>query len=93
MCKTLSFISLIFLSLSSSTFAATTIIPTDRDALELQQKSLLEQAKQQRLSLENSTTLTIPTVTAPTAKDAVCFPIQKIAFHNADAGHRKIDLP
>ncbi|KHS89134.1 peptide transporter [Pectobacterium brasiliense] len=85
MCKTLSFISLIFLSLSSSIFAATVISPTDRDALELQQKSLLEQAKQQRLSLENSTTLTIPTVTAPTAKDAVCFPIQKIAFHNADA--------
>ncbi|GKW17469.1 peptide transporter [Pectobacterium carotovorum subsp. carotovorum] len=85
MCKTLSFISLIFLSLSSSAFAATTISPTDRDALELQQKALLEQAKQQRLSLENSTILTIPTVSAPTAKDAVCFPIQHIAFQDADA--------
>ncbi len=85
MCKTLSFISLIFLSLSSSAFAATTISPTDRDALELQQKALLEQAKQQRLSLENSTILTIPTVSAPTAKDAVCFSIQHIAFQDADS--------
>ncbi|WP_240618616.1 ShlB/FhaC/HecB family hemolysin secretion/activation protein [Pectobacterium punjabense] len=73
------------MSLSSSTFAATAISPTDRDALELQQKSLLEQAKQQRLSLENSTTLTIPAVTAPTTRDAVCFPIQKVVFHDAES--------
>ncbi|MEI7197384.1 hypothetical protein [Pectobacterium versatile] len=63
------------MSVSSSAFAATAISPTDRDALELQQKALLEQAKQQRLSLENNTNLTIPTVTEPTVKDAVCFPI------------------
>lgn len=73
------------LGLCGSAFAAPAISPADHDALQDQQKALLEQAKQQRLSLENSTTLTIPNVTASTEKDAVCFPIQRLVFHGADA--------
>ncbi|MFE8152167.1 ShlB/FhaC/HecB family hemolysin secretion/activation protein [Brenneria goodwinii] len=76
----------LLLGVTFSTYAANGINPTDRDSLEQQQKALLDQTTQQRLSLENTTDLPIPKIVASPTTDTEgsCFPIQNIIFRGAE---------
>ncbi|MFC3393742.1 ShlB/FhaC/HecB family hemolysin secretion/activation protein [Brenneria rubrifaciens] len=84
MCKSLSLLSLALLAVTQPVFAADATNPADRDAQAQQQKALLDQARQQRLSLENATDLNIPAIAAPTTTEGPCFPIQNVAFSGAE---------
>ncbi|RLM26743.1 peptide transporter [Brenneria alni] len=84
MCKSICSLCLFLLTITFSALAASPINPTDRDSLEQQQKALLDQARQQRLSLENATDLHIPAIAPPPTTQGPCFPIQNVAFRGAE---------
>lgn len=84
MCKSLSCLSLVFLTITASVSAASGLNPADRDTQEQQQKALLDQASRQRLSLENATSLDIPPIATPTTSEGPCFPVQNVAFSGAE---------
>ncbi|MEC5319493.1 ShlB/FhaC/HecB family hemolysin secretion/activation protein [Brenneria populi subsp. brevivirga] len=83
MCKP-PFLASLLLGIALPAYAASGLSPADRDTLEQRQKALLEQARQQRESLENAADLSIPTTTA-TSADGPCFPVHHLAF--GDAAH------
>ncbi|MEC5343326.1 ShlB/FhaC/HecB family hemolysin secretion/activation protein [Brenneria populi] len=83
MCKYCAFLALLLLFfVVPPSLAIDDVTPADRDTLEQRQKALLEQARQQRESLENAADLNIPATTATTA-DGPCFPVHHLAFSDA----------
>ncbi|MFE8046459.1 ShlB/FhaC/HecB family hemolysin secretion/activation protein [Brenneria goodwinii] len=66
----------------SPSLAIDDVTPADRNTLELRQKALLEQNKQQRKALENAVQIGEPAA-LPVNADGPCFPIHNIAFNGA----------
>ncbi|MCG8155936.1 ShlB/FhaC/HecB family hemolysin secretion/activation protein [Brenneria goodwinii] len=82
MCKYRTLLGLLLLFVVSPSLAIDDVTPADRNTLELRQKALLEQNKQQRKALENAVQIGEPAA-LPVNADGPCFPIHNIAFNGA----------
>lgn len=68
----------------SSVWCAEITSPADRDSITQQQKTLLEQAQQQREALQNNVELQALPLPVPAAAGAVCQPVRQIVFEGAE---------
>ncbi|MBH1922524.1 ShlB/FhaC/HecB family hemolysin secretion/activation protein [Serratia surfactantfaciens] len=68
----------------SSAWCAEITSPADRDSITQQQKTLLEQAQQQREALQNNVELPALPLPVPAAAGAVCQPVRQIVFEGAE---------
>lgn len=74
----------VLLAFCSSAWCAEITNPADRDSITQQQKTLLEQAQQQREALQNNVELPALPLPVPAAAGAVCQPVRQIVFDGAD---------
>ena len=72
------------LAFCSSAWCAEITSPADRDSITQQQKTLLEQAQQQREALQNNVELPALPLPVPAAAGAVCQPVRQIVFEGAE---------
>lgn len=72
------------LAFCSSAWCAEITSPADRDSITQQQKTLLEQAQQQREALHNNVELPALPLPEPAAAGAVCQPVRQIVFEGAE---------
>lgn len=72
------------LAFCSSAWCAEITSPADRDSITQQQKTLLEQAQQQREALQNSVELPALPLPEPAAAGAVCQTVRQIVFQGAE---------
>ncbi|WP_164713400.1 ShlB/FhaC/HecB family hemolysin secretion/activation protein, partial [Serratia marcescens] len=74
----------VLLVFCSSAWCAEITSPADRDSITQQQKTLLEQAQQQREALQNNVELQALPLPVPAAAGAVCQPVRQIVFEGAE---------
>ncbi|MFW7202117.1 ShlB/FhaC/HecB family hemolysin secretion/activation protein [Serratia sp. BNK-17] len=74
----------VLLAFCSSAWCAEITSPADRDSITQQQKTLLEQAQQQREALQNNVELPALPLPVPAAAGAVCQPVRQIVFESAE---------
>ncbi|MBH2984559.1 ShlB/FhaC/HecB family hemolysin secretion/activation protein [Serratia marcescens] len=72
------------LALCAPAWCAEIASPADRDSITQQQKTLLEQAQQQREALQNNVELPGLPLPEPAAAGAVCQPVRQIVFQGAE---------
>ncbi len=68
------------LALCAPAWCAEITSPADRDSITQQQKTLLEQAQQQREALQNNVELPALPLPVSAAAGAVCQPVRQIVF-------------
>ncbi len=72
------------LALCAPAWCAEIASPADRDSITQQQKTLLEQAQQQREALQNNVELPALPLPVSAAAGAVCQPVRQIFFQGAE---------